>query len=582
MDKLGPYPCSSKPFWKKINRLRTNNVNSQIPTLRIEDKEFKTDKEKGDLFRSILCKTFSTEKSIDLNEGSTENIDSYIHNKKYLEHYSNVGSFFPEIDLDELKKTIKKINKDSSAGPDIISYRLIKNLPESFLKKILNFFNLCLAKSIIPKQWKISRISMIPKKRTSNDPSKYRPISVTSCLGKILERIVRNRLYKYLEENNLICLQQSGFRTHRRTADNLVFMTQKISETFNRKKKVCSLFFDISQAFDKTWHNGILYKMSQLKVPLYIFEWVREFLNNRKFFVKVNDYSSAQGDIQSVVPQGAVISPLLFTIFINDIPKLNSKNNSYSLLFADDLVSFFIFKKYGKIVTLINYYLKKIEAWLVKWKMKMAPEKCSHTIFSENPGKNQSLTLKLFGKNIPYEKKPLFLGITFDENLCFNSHVEFIRSRCVDRINILKILAQKSWKLNYNTLVNIYKTLIGSIIDYSFFIPVLVSKTNLSRLQVLQNISIKYSYNFPQDTPSDLLVNFLDDIKLDSIEARLNKLFLKYLKNSVIFKNTLIIELIKDYVSAFVNSSRPCKKKTPLCNLWNEFSEWLNEKGLSL
>ena len=291
------------------------------------------------------------ENFFDLN---SENIDSYILNKTYLSQYSNVESSFPEIDLDELKKTIKKVKKDSSPGPDNISYNLIKNLPESFLKKILNFFNLCLSTSKLPKQWKISNITMIPKKKISKDPSKYRPISVTSCLGKILERIIRNRLYKYLEEKSLICLQQSGFRSHRRTADNLVFLTQKISESFNRKKKVCSLFFDISQAFDKTWHNGIIYKMAQLKVPLYILEWVSDFLRNRKFFVSVNNYKTAQGDIQTGVPQGAVISPLLFTIFINDIPKVNSKNNCYSLLFADDLVSFFIFKKYGKILFIIN------------------------------------------------------------------------------------------------------------------------------------------------------------------------------------------------------------------------------------
>ncbi|RNA39090.1 hypothetical protein BpHYR1_016862 [Brachionus plicatilis] len=101
------------------------------------------------------------------------------------------------------------------------------------------------------------------------------------------------------------------------------------------------------------------------------------------------------------------------------------------------------------------------------------------------------------------------LGITFDENLYFDSYVDFIRSSCIDRVNILKFLAQKSWKLNFNTLVNINKKLIGSIIDYSFFIPILDSKTNLSRLQVLQNISIKCSYNFPQDTSSDLLKLFL-------------------------------------------------------------------------
>lgn len=421
---------------------------------------------------------------------------------------------------------------------------------------------------------------MIPKKKVSNDPLKYRPISVTSCLGKLLERIVRNRLYKFLEENNLICAEQSGFRSRRRTTDNLIFMTQKISESLNRKKKVCSLFFDISQAFDKTWHNGILYKMSLLKVPLYILEWVKHFLQNRKFFVSVNNFCTNQGCIFTGVPQGAVISPLLFTIFINDIPKVNSKNKNYSLLFADDLVSFFIFKKYGNIPNTINNYLKKIEEWLIKWKMKMAPEKCSYTIFSGNSSKNQPLNIKIFKKTIPYDKNPVFLGITFDESLCFNAHVNFVRSRCADRINILKVLSHKSWKLNPHTLVTIYKSLIGSIIDYSFFTPILISATNFSRIQTIQNVSIKSIYKFPNDTPTNLLDQFFEGIKLDKIEIRLKNLFTKYIRKCVTFKNKLVLNLIEDYVGAFVNSSRSCKQKTPLCSIWDENKLWINESGL--
>ena len=100
------------------------------------------------------------------------------------------------------------------------------------------------------------------------DPANYRPISVTSCCGKVLERIINTRLYKFCEHNNFLSFQQSGFRKHRGVKDNLTFLTQKILETFNRKKKMCCLFFDISKAFDKVWHNGLLYKLVLLNCPL--------------------------------------------------------------------------------------------------------------------------------------------------------------------------------------------------------------------------------------------------------------------------------------------------------------------------
>ena len=567
---------------EKINTFKKNATSNKLPTLNYETKCFKTDKEKCELFKNILGKTFSQENSNTYDEFFYQKIEKYVSEKEYLKSdpYSSEDKRFPEITIEELKKTLKKLKDDSASGQDRITNRMLKNLPNFFLKILAKFFNLCLSQSEIPDDWKVSKVTMIPKKKISSDPSNYRPISVTSCLGKVLERIITNRLYLFLTKKGFLCKQQSGFRKNRRTADNLVFFTQKVSESLIRGKKVCSLFFDISQAFDKVWHSGIIYKLSKAGAPLYILEWVKNFLRNRKFFVKINNFESASGDIDTGVPQGAVISPLLFSIFINDIPKQEEKNKSYSTLFADDLVTFFIFNKYGNIKDLINSYLKKIELWLSKWRLKMAPEKCSYIIFSGNPSKNQKLSLNLLKKNIPYTDNPIFLGIKFDESLCFNSHIEFIRSRCQDRINIIKILSHRSWKLSIKTLTGIYNALVGSIIDYSFFILNLVSNTNMHKLQVLQNITFKSIHHLPYDTPSNIFFKILAEIKVDTIEARYSELFIRYIKKSLTFRNDLIIDLVRDFVDVFVESSRAdqlesSSYKTPLCLVSSELSQWL-------
>ena len=166
------------------------------------------------------------------------------------------------------------------------------------------------------------------------------------------------------------------------------------------------------------------FKLSESQTPLYILEWVKFFFKNRRFFVKINNYESPYGEIETGVPQNAVIGPLLISIFINDIPKKDEKNKSYSTLFADGLVSFFIFNKYGNINDIINNYPRKIESWLQKWRLKMAPEKCCFIIFSGNPLKNQTLNLNLFKKKIPYTEEPTFLGIKFNESLCFNKQID--------------------------------------------------------------------------------------------------------------------------------------------------------------
>ena len=133
------------------------------------------------------------------------------------------------------------------------------------------------------------------------------------------------KLKNFLKENNIIIKQQSGFRNNRSTTDNICFMTQKIKEQFNRGKKACGLFFDIASAFDKVWHQGLLYKLIKLKMPNFILCWLKNFLGNRCFDVKIGNETSQTHKVTTGVPQGAALSPLFFSILINDIPLMYKK-----------------------------------------------------------------------------------------------------------------------------------------------------------------------------------------------------------------------------------------------------------------
>ena len=407
---------------------------------------------------------------------------------------------------------------------------------------------------------------MIPKKVSNSDnPADYRPISVTSCLGKLFERLVTARLYSFVEREKLLSTCQSGFRSHRSTTDNLMFFTQKIAESFCRRKNVCSIFFDISKAFDKVWHDGLIYKMYQLKIPLYLINFTRSFLQDRYFIVNVNNQLSNPSKIKAGVPQGSVISPLLFNIYINDIPLKNSQNNSYSILYADDLVSFFIFKKTGNLQNQINKYLKEVEQWLCKWKMRMSAKKCNYTVFSRNKKQISTLRFKLslFNEYIPFEKNPTFLGITFDQFLCFNKHIQIINAKTTKRLNVIKILAGKNWNLDQKLLVRIYKLLVGSIFDYSHFCANNISKFWLNRMQSIQNSAIRSIFKLPYDTPSNTLYTTAKTLKLDTVESRLFSLNRNYISRSIDNSNPLIVQLIDEYRRGF--SARLVNNPTPLC-----------------
>ena len=150
------------------------------------------------------------------------------------------------------------------------------------------------------------------------------------------ERVVKNRLYAFLENSKLIIKEQSGFRNRRGTSDNLLFMTQKIQECLNRERKVCGIFFDISKAFDKVWHAGLIYKLIYLGVPIYIIRFIKNFLSGRFFKVKVNDTCSKLHPITCSVPQGSVLGPLLFLVFIGDIPLSNNKSSGLAIQVASE------------------------------------------------------------------------------------------------------------------------------------------------------------------------------------------------------------------------------------------------------
>jgi hypothetical protein len=384
---------------------------------------------------------------------------------------------------------------------------------------------------------------------------------MTSCIAKLCEKMILNRINKFLKDNKIIIVQQSGFRKHRQTKDNILFLLQKIQESFKRKKKVLSFFFDISQAFDKVWHAGIIFKVINLNFPLYIIKWLHFYLEDRIFCIKVDSYTSIFRKITCGVPQGAVLSPTLFSIYINDIPCMFDKNKAFSLLFADDLVTSFIYKKNGNMEPKVNKYLKLLELWLNKWRLSMQSRKCNFMVFNNNSDKSigKNLKFKLYDEFIPNCEHLKFLGITFDIGLVFNYHIKEIKKKCINRLNVIKILSNKSKKLTTKTLTTIYLSLIRSIIDYSSILLPSLSNSLTKTIQVIQNTAMKCIFKLNYLTSTEEVTRISG---LPSISERTKLLNERYLTNCIKFGNPLIIDLIKQYK----DGSKNFANKTFLCS----------------
>jgi len=222
LDKFGPYQVSSRLFWQKINQARANKQSGSIPTLVKDEKVYKTDFEKVNIFASLLNNTYSAND----NENDFDKIHKLKVNKVVSE-YKFKNDLIPFTTY-EIIKAIKKIKISSSPGVDKIHNIFLKNMPYDYVHKVLAPLVNRSVDTGIPNEWKIAKIIMIPKSEVkSNDPEKYRPISLTSCLGKLTERLIKSRLYKLLEEGGILAKQQSRYKYNKGAADNLVFFTTK-------------------------------------------------------------------------------------------------------------------------------------------------------------------------------------------------------------------------------------------------------------------------------------------------------------------------------------------------------------------
>jgi hypothetical protein len=554
MKMHGPNPTSSKPFWRRINQFRSKPVTNNIATIVENGVSYTSDQQKADIFATHLASIFSDSNEPHFKHLFKQDVEEEVANFNFLDYDYKQHL----ITTSEINSVISQLNNKTTLDPHGVSNRLLKKSSPDFRAHLVALFNSCLREGVLPTAWKESNVHMLKKKADSHSTVKnYRPISHTSCICKLFERVIQTRLVSILNEKNIITNIQSGFRKHRSTKDSIFCIIQKALETFNRnhnkrgaKWKMIALPFDVQSAFDKVWHNGMEYKLIKLKIPTYIINWIKQFLSDRVFRVIVNGVASDPRPIQCGVPQGAVLSPLLFSIFINDIPDNTVTNFTYSFIFADDLIFLHIYLDNAKATKVVNDHLTQVEEWLDKWRLKMAVQKCSQIIFHNQKSSPKDLEIKLYGTKIQREKEITFLGIVLDEKLNLNSHIDSVKKKVISRLNIIKTVSHRSWKLSKSTLINLYTSLIRSVFEYSAILAPRLSTTLLSKLQVIQNNALRsiLHIHFNKETGKNTSIDELHRLAtIPRVSERLTTLRTNYLVNAVETNNPIILRSILEY-----------------------------------
>ena len=430
---------------------------------------------------------------------------------KYLNHINQPNSFFfRPITPNETYAIINTLkNKPSSINN--FSIKILKFISKIICIPLTNIINQSFIDGIFPDSLKIARITPVFKEGDKSDTNNYRPISVLSILSKIFEKAAYSQLYNYLELNTFLNNNQFGFRTKKSTTHAIINYLQYLYTNLDNNKLIFSIFLDFRKAFDSVNHNILLSKLRTYGIRGQAADWFRSYLDNRKQYVYVNGSKSHLKTIKYGVPQGSILGPLLFLIFINDITE-SSKFFKY-ILYADDstLSTCISEKELEKSAEIINDELNKVYMWLNANKIALNKKKTNFMVLSYN--NNVMLPIIKMGPNIIEETDVIkFLGLHIDNHLTFRNHISIISSKISKSIGLL-------FKLNKflpsNILKMIYIALINPYITYAIEAWYGTFKNNTNKIFILQKRAIRAINSLDYNDHTNSYFKSCDILKLD-------------------------------------------------------------------
>lgn len=442
-----------KGTWKVIkNIFKSNSKTSSIRSLQIDGELVDDTKSIVEKFNNYFCSI-----GPNLSEG-IPNCDKSFHD--FLKEPNQQSLFLMPTNEVEVLSIIHFLKIGKSPGCDTISNSLVKNLAVEIVQPLVHIFNLSLTNGIVPREMKVAKVVPIFKKGDPKLLTNYRPISLLTTFSKILEKLIYVRTVKFLNSSKIFSNFQFGFREKHTTTHAILHFINKVSYAMDNHMHTLGIFLDYSKAFDTVDHKILLCKLSHYGVRGAALDWFRSYLADRQQFVSINGFDSELQNVSCGVPQGSLLGPLLFILYINDF-QYSSDVLSF-ILFADDSSIFFSHKDAQVLVQTVNSELRNITSWIHANKLSLNLTKTNYMIYS-NSLKMLPGDIMFNGVLIDRVTSTKFLGLYIDEQLKWKTHVNNlckILSRNTGVIRRLKSTLPKS------ILLILYSTLILPYINY--------------------------------------------------------------------------------------------------------------------
>jgi len=461
----------SKAYWKILKQNFGNKNNQSIPTLIDGTHTYISDASKAELLNTY----FVEQSTLDLiNEPQLPDFEC----KRDLK----TDAIIEEISINSAQvfAVLKSLDANKATGPDGIGNTVLKHCASALCIPIQIVAQTSLNSGSFPKIWKKANVIPIFKKGEKHCKINYRPISLLSNVSKVLERLVYNVLYEYCTKNNLLSPKNSGYKKGDGAINQMVCITDGIYKALDSGQNIAMVFLDISKAFDRVWHKGLLHKLKCFGVGGILIKWISDYLTNRCQKVVLNGQESKTMSTNSGVPQGSILAPLLFLIFMNDIEESIASD---MFIFADDTTLSKIYNTALEAELILNEDLNTILKWANRWFVKFNPEKTVFINFSLKRNSPITPKIEFNGTVVKKVSEHKHLGIILSDDMKWSKHITHITSKAKQRLGALY---RQSQKMTRAQIESMYTSSIRPILEYGSILFDNCSINDSKRIEAVQ------------------------------------------------------------------------------------------------